>query len=127
MAQLVEDAHDLRVEMTRLERIGSFHASFAVPLSSVIGVRASTDAWKELRGMRAPGTGIPGVIMLGTCRGAFGKDFCVVRGHGPGVVIDLTGSEFARLVISDAQAPITAERLRRLLVNGGDGLSPSAD
>jgi len=127
MARLVEDAHELKVEMSRFERIGSFHSPFSVPLANVISVRATTDAWNELRGVRAPGTGIPGVIMLGTCRGAFGKDFCSVRGHGPGVVIDLTESEFARVVISDPQAPITAERLRRLLVNGGDVVPPSAD
>ena len=31
--------------------------------------------WMPGRNSRAPGTGIPGVIALGTRRGSFGKDF----------------------------------------------------
>ena len=115
MARLVEGPEELRVVMTRLERLGAFHSDLVLPLEQIIAVRATTDAWSDLRGLRAPGTGIPGTLMLGTCRGSFGKDFCVVRGHGPGVVLDLTGGEFARVIVSDGQAPITAERLRRLL------------
>lgn len=118
MARLVEAPGKLTVAMSRLERLGAVHGDLVIPLEQIISVRATTDAWSELRGLRAPGTGIPGTLMLGTCRGSFGKDFCAVRGHGPGVIVDLTGAEFARVVVSDAQASITAERLRRLLKTG---------
>ena len=62
-----------------------------VPLSSVRGARSVDDMWQELRGMRAPGTGVPGTLAVGTWRGGFGKDFAVVHGHGPGLVVEVAG------------------------------------
>jgi len=54
-----------------------------------------------LRGIRAPGTGIPGVIALGTRRFDGGKDFAAVRGDRSTVRVDLgDGSPFGRLVVS---------------------------
>jgi hypothetical protein len=35
------------------------HGDIRVPLSAVTSVRAVDDPWPELRGIRAPGTGLP--------------------------------------------------------------------
>jgi len=90
----------LRVRLGRLERLGAFHDDVLVPSSSLVGATAVSDVWMHLRGMRAPGTGIPGVIMLGTTRSDGLKDFCAVYRHGPGLVVDLRDHEFARLLLS---------------------------
>jgi hypothetical protein len=82
-----------------------------VPLSAVRSVRAVDDPWPELRGLRAPGTGIPGVIALGTRRGGFGKDFAAVYHHRPAVVVDLEGADFSRLVVTADDAPEFAARI----------------
>ncbi len=60
--------------------------------------------------MRAPGTGIPWVIMLGTTRGSFGKDFCAVYGRAPAVVMELEGAPFSRCLVTvpEAEALVSA-------------------
>ena len=71
-------------------------------------VHAVDDPWSEfLRGIRAPGTGLPKVIAIGTRRGGFGKDFAAVHGKGPAVVVELENTEYGRLVVTadDAAGP----------------------
>ena len=69
MASLIIDGADLVVKMSELEEIEAFHGEVRVPLAAVRAVRTADDAWPELRGIRAPGTGLPGVIAVGTRRG----------------------------------------------------------
>jgi len=100
MAKVELDAHGLRVRMGPWERLGAFHADVDVPVRCLVGAAVVADVWPQLRGVRAPGTGLPGVIMLGTTRHDGVKDFCVVRRHGPGLVVELRQHEFARLLLS---------------------------
>ena len=55
--------------------------------AAVAAVRVVEDAWPEPRGLRAPGTGLPTVIAVGTRRGRFGKDYAAVHGKGPPAVV----------------------------------------
>jgi 2-methylcitrate dehydratase PrpD len=82
------------------------------------------DAWPELRGIRAPGTGIPGVIAVGTRRGSFGKDFAVVHGKEIAVVVDLDGASYSRLVVTTADAENVAAAIRGHLMPSFDALPP---
>lgn len=102
MADVSVDRGTLTLELTSAEHVEGFHRSIAVPISSVTAVRVAPDIWSELRGIRAPGTGLPGVIAVGTRRGSFGKDFAAVHGQGPGVVVELSGQEFQRFVLTSA-------------------------
>lgn len=52
------------------------------PLTAVRSVRAAGRAYSELRGIRAPGTGLPGAIALGTWRYRGGPDLVAVCGRG---------------------------------------------
>src|SRR5580692_8394258 len=92
------------------------HADVRVPLSTVRTVRVVDDAWPELRGIRAPGTGIPFVIAVGTRRGSFGKDFAAVHGRGSAVVVDLEGADYSRLVVTTPDAEGVAAEIRRHLM-----------
>ena len=67
--------------------------------------------------MRAPGTGWPGVIAVGTRRGSFGKDFAAVHGKGPAVVVELAGTD-----ASGGYRPALADHDRR--GDGGSGCDP---
>jgi hypothetical protein len=110
MAQVVVSGNTVTLALTKVERLEGFHGDIVAPVSSVTAVRASDDLWSELRGIRAPGTGIPKVIAVSTRRGSFGKDFAVVHGTGPGVVVEFAGEEFQRWVVSAADpGPVVAE------------------
>ena len=108
MADLLTEGDELVLHMRALEKAEGFHGDIRVPLSAVTAVRVVDDAWPELRGMRAPGTGVPNVIAVGTRRGGFGKDFAAVHGKGPAVVVELAGAEFGRLIVTADDAEATA-------------------
>jgi hypothetical protein len=99
--------------MTPLEKVEGFHGSIRVLVSTVRQIRSVDDTWGELRGLRAPGTGVPGVIAVGTRRGSGVKDFAVVHGRGPGLVVDMEGGEFDRFVLSEEHAATVATELRQ--------------
>jgi hypothetical protein len=111
MASLAVDGDDLVVRLRPLEKLGAFHGDVRVPRSAIRSVRAVEKGWPELRGMRAPGTGVPGVISLGSRRGTGIHDFVAVYGSRSAVVVDLEGADFDRLVIADDAAEETARRL----------------
>jgi hypothetical protein len=101
VARLVVDGNDLVVRLSLLEKLGAFAGHDPrVLVTSVQIVRVSEDPWRDLRGMRAPGTGFPGVIMLGTTRGRGVRDFAAVYGHRRGVVVELKGATWTRFLIS---------------------------
>jgi hypothetical protein len=63
--KIVIDKDVIRIELSRLERMLTFHRSFKVPISQIREI--STDlpppTWKEIR---APGTAILGLTKAGT-------------------------------------------------------------
>jgi hypothetical protein len=103
---------ELHLKLSWVEKIEGAHGDVRVPLASVSEVRAVATAWPELRGIRAPGTGLPGVVAVGTRRGQFGKDFAVVHGKGPAVVVELTDVPFQRLIVTVPDADEVAARIR---------------
>ena len=100
MATVEVGTSGLRVRMSRIERLGAFHDDVVATTANLVDAASVDDVWSFLRGARAPGTGIPGVIMLGTTRQDGVKDFCAVYRHGPGLVVELRDHEFARLLVS---------------------------
>jgi len=104
MATLTSDDSTLRLSLRPAERFWGLHGDIEVPRSDVEAIEQVDDLWPYLRGIRAPGTGCPGLIMLGTTRGRGFRDFCVVYRHRPGVIVSL--------------APGAACRFQRLLVTG---------
>lgn len=107
MAQIVEVPGFIEIRMSRMERWGSLHGDLRIPTEHILHRDHVPDLWHRLRGMRAPGTGFPGVIMLGTTRfridGVWHKDFNAVYGHRPGTVLTLRDEDFDRILVSDPE------------------------
>jgi hypothetical protein len=113
MGRLVVEGEELVLDLTGLEKVEGFHGDIRIPASCVREVRSTDDPWSELRGIRAPGTGLPGVVAVGTRRGGGYKDFAAVHGKGPAVVVELEGAAFDRLVVTEEEAAEAAAELRR--------------
>jgi hypothetical protein len=121
MATLTVDGNHLVVLLSALEKIGALRRNISVPLASVRVVRVSDTPWSELRGIRVPGTGLPGVISLGTRRGPGIRDFTAVYGRRPALVVEMTGASFDRLVVTCADAAEAAARAAD--INRASGLA----
>ena len=113
VADLEVDGDELVLHLRAIEKAEGAHGDIRIPLSAVTAVRAVDDPWPELRGIRAPGTGLPNVIAVGTRRGNFGKDFAAVHGKGPAVVVDLAGAPYGRLVVTADDAAARATSIAR--------------
>jgi hypothetical protein len=111
VATLRREGGELVVKLNDLEKLGAFHRDVRVPWSAVTEVRVSESPFRELHGMRAPGTGLPGVIALGTWRGTGGKEFAALYRGGPAVVVSLERGDWRRLLVSDHDAAETAREL----------------
>jgi hypothetical protein len=118
VAELQIDGADLVLRLRAIEKAEGAHRDIRVPLSSVTAVRAVEDPWPELRGIRAPGTGLPNVIAVGTRRGNFGKDFAAVHGKGPAVVVELEGADYERLIVTLDDAAARARTIAEAVGKG---------
>lgn len=114
MARLAIDGEDLVISLSPLERLGALMlAEPRVPLSQVRFVRVSHKPFRELRGIRSPGTGVPGMIALGTRRHRGGRDFVAIFGKRPAVVVEL--GPCGRFVVSMPDAEkLAAQLLERI-------------
>ena len=63
--------------------------------------------------IRSPGLNWSKRVALGTWRFSGGKDFVAVYRKGPGVVVELAGVDFARLVVSTSGAEAVAAEIER--------------
>lgn len=112
VATLSTQGTELVVGLSTLERLGALKPSEPrVPLAAVTSVRVSDSPWRELRGLRAPGTGFPGVIALGTMRFRGGRDFACVYLRRPAVVVDLDRAFYARLIVCARDVTAVADRI----------------
>jgi hypothetical protein len=100
VANLVITDDTLTVQMSLGEKAEALHRDLTVPRSAVTGVRVVDDGLAEVQGLKMPGTGIPGVIMVGTWMSRDGSTFAVCHGRGPAIVIDLAGQHIDRIVMT---------------------------
>ncbi len=83
MARLMREDRDLVLRLSPIEKLGGLHGDIRVPLEAVQDVSVRRQPFGELRGIRAPGTGLPRRIALGTWRYRGGKDFAALYRGSP--------------------------------------------
>jgi len=115
MATLRREGSELVLLLNDLEKLGALHGEIRVPAAAIRAVRVTSNPFRELRGVRSPGTGLPGVIALGTWRGKSSRDFAALYRGGPAVIVELEGTRYRRLLVSAHDADVVAEALREPL------------
>ena len=91
------------VRLSLLERAGALHGDVDFLRAAIGSVRTVENPLSHVRGLRVPGTALPGMLALGTYRGLFGKDFAAAT-RERGVVFELTGSAWQHVVVSTSNA-----------------------
>ena len=102
MAKLVKSGNELILELSIWEKLGALHDSPRVAAGSVEKIEFIDQLWgsSTLRGVRAPGTALPYLVLLGTLRGRGYRDFVAMSGRGEGVVLTLKSGPFARWIFT---------------------------
>jgi hypothetical protein len=112
MATLRREGNELVVKLSSLEKLGALRDDIRVPWASVRYVRVNESPFRELRGVRV-GTRLPGVIALGTWYMRGGKLFAAIYRRSPGVVVELDGARYRKLVVTLPDASEVAASLSR--------------
>ena len=105
MAKILKIGNDLTLELSFWEKMGALHLSPRTSIDSIESIEFIDQLWgsSTLRGIRAPGTALPYVVLLGTLRGRNYRDFVAMKGRGEGVVITLKSGPFARWIFTVRQ------------------------
>lgn len=120
MAMITLHGDEVVVELSSWEKLGALHSSLRIPRSAIRSVEVSEAPFAPIRGFRAPGTGWPGRIALGTWRRRGAKDFCAAYAGTASVVLELdpAATGFSRVIVSvEDPAPV--------LALGDEGTRPS--
>jgi hypothetical protein len=104
MLKVVGDC--ITYKLTPIEKLGAFGNSPTANVTNLVTYFREENPWtvKTMRGIRAPGTGFPYVIMLGTLWHRSGRDFCVVYKRRPVLVLEFRNEKFQRWVIPMTEA-----------------------
>ena len=102
MAKVIRRGDELLFQLSLFEKLGALHDSPRISADAVEKVEFIDQLWgsSTLRGIRAPGTALPYVVLLGTLRGRGYRDFVAMSGRGEGVVLSLKSGPFARWIFT---------------------------
>lgn len=118
---LVELTSDtLVVHVTGMDKLWALKSRLEVPLQHVIGVEvrpAEVNNW--WRGIRLPGTYLPGVVTAGTFYRSGEWVFWDVHNPDKTIAIHLDHEHYARLVIEVDEPDVTAAAISRAIRRAG--------
>lgn len=104
MASILLHNDRLEIKLTAAEKVLALRKDdVVVERKNIRAVSLTEDPWIWMRGVRAPGTAIPLTLAVGQWKFHGGKDFLVLKGARPAVVIDLEDDEFTRVIVSTKQ------------------------
>jgi hypothetical protein len=102
----------VRVRLSRAEKFFGLLRDLEVPRSAITAVEVVPLGLDGVRGLRAPGLGLPRLRAIGTWRGRGEKSYVSVRRDQPAVRLRLTGQRFDSVLIGTDDAAELAARLR---------------
>ena len=116
MTEVEINGESLIVHVRGMDRLFSLKSRLEIPLSHVLGAEADPRvASGHRRGLRAPGTHLPGVITAGTFYQEGDRVFWDVRDPQKAVVIRLHEERYARLVIEMEDPASTAAAIEEAI------------
>ena len=103
MAKVIEEGNNLILKLSMWEKIGGLHKDLVVSKDLLVKKTVFQNPWSKevLKGVRAPGTGIPYVILLGSMRYKGGKDFTAIYKRRPVTVYEFKDYSFKRWIVTE--------------------------
>ena len=103
MAKVIESANQLQLKLSVLEKIFALHGDIWVDKSLLTKKVTVENPWRRevIKGIRAPGTAIPFVVLLGTMRYRGGKDFTAIYKKSPVTIYEFENTSYNRWIITE--------------------------
>jgi hypothetical protein len=111
MPELLIDATQLEVKLSRGEKLAALHGDITLPLSSITGAEVLDSKWWMRLGLRVPGTGLPGLVIAGTYVQKGDRAFVSWTRGKQVLQVNLTGKNYTRLVVGVADAETWADTI----------------
>jgi hypothetical protein len=119
MAEVELTKNALIVHVKGMDQLWALKSRLDIPLSHVVGAEIDPELAREWRkGIRAPGTHVPGVITAGSFYQEGERVFWDVHNPEKTVVIRLRDERYARLVIEVDDPPATAAAIHGAIGKG---------
>jgi hypothetical protein len=99
MARVTIEDNTLIIEIEGLDKLWALKSRLDIPITNVRGATRDPGIVHDRKGIRAPGTYLPGVITAGTFYQDGDRVFWDVKDPEKAVVIELADERYARLVI----------------------------
>ena len=119
MAEVELTENALIVHVRGMDRLWALTSRLEIPLAHVVDAKVDPEmarGWRK--GLRAPGTHVPGVITAGTFYQEGERVFWDVHDPERSIVIHLKDERYARLVIEVDDPPATAAAIQGVLSEG---------
>jgi hypothetical protein len=102
MAKVIESATQFQLKLSVLEKIFALHGDIWVDKSLLTKKVMVENPWRRdvLKGIRAPGTAIPFVVLLGTMRYRGGKDFTAIYNRTAVDIYEFKHSAYKRWIVT---------------------------
>jgi hypothetical protein len=100
VANLLISDDSVTIGLSIAEKAQALHRDLTLPRGAITGVRVVSSGTDEVHGFKLVGSSIPGVLMVGSFKGGEGSTFALCHGNGPGLVLDLTGQHYDRIVLT---------------------------
>jgi hypothetical protein len=113
MAKARINDENLVVDLGFLEAIAALQTSFTIPLSKVRGATEDADYINSGLGIRAPGTGFPGLIAKGTFRKNGQRVLSLWKRGDEIVVVELQGQKWDRILLGCSDAESLAAQINK--------------
>ena len=102
MAKVIESKDKLILQLSFWEKIFALHNTLSVDKGSLIEKKVAQKPWSSevLKGISAPGTGFPFLILLGTMRYRGGKDFTAIYKKAPVEIYIFKDGPYKRWIVT---------------------------
>ncbi len=99
MVTITIAGENLVVVVNGMGKVLALRSELTIPLKHVTGAKADPEATSLPKGLKGPGTRIPGIIYAGTFHKDGEKVFWDVHNSDAAIVIDLENEDFKHLVV----------------------------
>ncbi|NXY94129.1 hypothetical protein HYE82_06910 [Streptomyces sp. BR123] len=99
MARITVENTALIVTVEGLDKLWALKSRLEIPLANVRGATHDPGIIRDRKGVRAPGTHLPGVITAGTWHHEGERIFWDVRNPEKAIVIELADVRYTRLIV----------------------------